>query len=61
MQTVATGATDAENIDLKRILLDASYQGVNRLFVMGFNNNRVEGNSNKRYFLPRIKNNDYNV
>ena len=39
--------------------LDASLQGVNRLFVLAFNNtdgnvNHVERNSHRKYFLPRV-------
>ena len=37
IQTETAGDAN-ENISLKRILLDAFYQGVNRLFLMGFNN-----------------------
>ena len=37
IQTETAGDAN-ENISLKRILLDAIYQGVNRLFLMGFNN-----------------------
>ena len=53
----------AENIDTKRILLNSSFQGVNRLFVMGFDTNTVKRNSEKshrRYVLPRIDIKDYN-
>ena len=65
IQTVRTGDL-AENIDTKRILLDPSYQGVNRLFVMGFDINTVKRNSNdpeshQSYYLPRIEIKDYNV
>ena len=46
-------------------LLDASFQGVNRLFVLAFDNtnnglNKVERNSHK-YFLPRVDMTKYNV
>ena len=39
-----------------RELLDASYQGVKRLFVLAYDggNNRVTTDSHRRYFLPRI-------
>ena len=45
--------------NLKRISLDSSFQGVNRLFVVAFDNtenrnNIVERNSHRKYFLPRI-------
>ena len=42
-----------------RELLDASYQGVKRLFVLAFDNtagdNRVAANSHRRYFPPNVK------
>ena len=42
-----------------RELLDSSYQGVKRLFVLAYynteGNNRVSINSSKNYFLPRVK------
>ena len=48
-----------------RDLLDASYQGVKRLFVLAYSNeegdNRVTADSHRRYFLPRIKIEDYNI
>ena len=42
-QTVETGNA-AESINTKRILLNSSFQGVNRLFVMCFNNGSVKRN-----------------
>ena len=46
-------------------MLDSSFQGVNRLFVFGFNdiynNFRVERNDHRKYFLPRVEIKDYNV
>ena len=55
-----------ENADanvFKYINLDPSFQGVNRLFVMGYN--RVDGqptrNGEQKYYLPRIDLNKYNV
>ena len=47
------------NNNLKRFPLDASFQGVNRLFVLAFDNidggaNTVERNSHRKYFLPRV-------
>ena len=59
--------TQAQNHNsFKRNLLDSSFQGVNRLFVMGFNN--IEGNANqirrddhRKYFLPRVDIKKYNV
>ena len=53
IQTETTGNVN-ENISLNHTLLDASYQGVNRLFLMGFNNANVQRNSNQKYFLPRV-------
>ena len=50
-----------------RELLDSSYQGVKRLFVLAYNNtaddndNRVSIDSFKKYFLPRIKIENYNI
>ena len=47
----------------KYINLDPSLQGVNRLFVMTYN--RVDGeptkNGQRKYYLPRISLNKYNV
>ena len=43
---------------LTRFSLDASFQGVNRLFVLAFNTdgeaNQVERNNHRKYFLPRV-------
>ena len=48
-----------------RELLDSSYQGVKRLFVLAYNNtegnNQVSIDSFKKYFLPRIKIENYNI
>ena len=45
--------------------LDASYQGVKRLFVLAYDNtagnNQVSINSFKKYFLPRVKIENYNI
>ena len=72
------------NNNYKRTLLDVAIPGINRLFVMRFNNNdalnnipagdedavaannnthtyRVQGDSHKKYFLPRVDIKDYNV
>ena len=35
IETITTRATDGGNTDTKRILLEGSFQGVDRLFVMG--------------------------
>ena len=49
----------------KTELLDSSYQGVKTLFVLAFNNkegnNEVSIDSFKKYFLPRIKTENYNI
>ena len=48
-----------------RDLLDLSYQGVKRLFVLAYDNtggdNQVSIDSFKRYFLPRVKIENYNI
>ena len=48
-----------------RELLDASYQGVKRLFVLSCSDsgddNRVTSNSHKKYFLPKVKIENYNI
>ena len=54
------------NNNLKIILLDSSFQGVNRLFVLAYNdtengNNRVERDSHQKYFLPRVSLTKFNV
>ena len=54
---------DADANVFKYINLDPSFQGVNRLFVMAYN--RVHGqptrNGQRKYYLPRIDLNKYNV
>ena len=54
---------DADANVSKYIKLDPSFQGVNRLFVMAYN--RVDGqptrNAQRKYYLPRISLNEYNV
>ena len=52
--------------NFKRYPLDASFQGVNRLFVLDFDNtkngvNKVERYSHRKYFLPRVNITNYNV
>ena len=45
-------------------LLHASYQRVKRLFVIAYDNtdaNRVTANTHRKYFLPRIKTENYNI
>ena len=48
-----------------RELLDVSYQGVKRLFVHVYRNrggaNRVTADSYRRYLLPRVKIENYNI
>ena len=45
-----------------RKLLDSSYQGVKRLFVIAYDTtNGITPNSHKRHFLPRIKIKNYNI
>ena len=60
---------ETKNLDNDNIAcfpLDASFQGVNRLFVLAFDNtdngdNKVERNSHRKYFLPRVDITNYNV
>ena len=52
--------------NLSRFPLDASFQGVNRLFVLAFDNtnygaNRVEKDSHRKYFLLTVNITNYNV
>ena len=61
---VETKEANASN--LKRFPLDASFQGVNRLFVLAFDNtnngnNKVERDSHRKYFLSRVNITNYNV
>ena len=56
----------ADNNNVARFPLDASFQGVNRLFLLAFNNvnndaNRVQRDSHRKYFLPRVNITNYNV
>ena len=41
-------------------LVESSFQGVNRLFVLAFQNDAQRTND-KRYYLPKIEIKDYNV
>ena len=45
------------------IILDPSFQGVNRLFVMAYNseNGQPTRNGQRKYYLPRIDIKEYNV
>ena len=70
---IETKEANAES--LTRFPLDASFQGVNRLFVLAFNNttedvannpinnvaNTVQKEGYRKYFLPRVYITDYNV
>ena len=46
-------------------MLDSSYQGVKRLFVLAYDNtegnNQASVDSFKKYFLPRVKTENYNI
>ena len=57
-----TNANTKRNI---RELLDSSYQGVKRLFVLAYNNtegnNQVSVDSFKKYLLLRVKIENYNI
>ena len=41
-------------------LIEPSFQGINRLFILAFKNDdqRI---SNKRYYIPNVETKDYNV
>ena len=56
--------TYGKNVHIRE-LLDASYQGVKRLFVPPYSDrdsaNRVTADSHRRYFLPRVKSKNYNI
>ena len=62
-KVVETAASNEEKYI--RVLLDSSYQGVKRLFVLAYNNkeggNKVSVDSFKKYFLPRFKIENYNI
>ena len=51
--------------DYIRELLDASYQGVKRLFVLAYRDrggaNTITPDSHRRYFLPRVKIKNHNI
>ena len=64
----------ADNDNITRFPLDASFQRANRLFILAFNNtteddgnpinnttNRVERDSHRKHFLPRVDITKYNV
>ena len=66
---------EADKDDLARFPLYASFRGTNGLFVLAFNNttendnelpasntpNRVQRDSHRKYFLPRVDITNYNV
>ena len=49
----------AHNVNLNH-LIEPSYQGVNRLFVLAFENDD-ERISNKMYYIPNVEIKDYNA
>ena len=49
----------AQNSKLNH-LIEPSFQGVNRLFVLAFENDALRM-SNKRYYSPNVEIKDYNV
>ena len=56
----------ADDNNVIRFPLDTSFQGVNRLFVLAFDNTengdkKVERDSHRKYFLPRVDITNYNV
>ena len=56
---------DVNDVKHIRELLDSNCQGVKRLFVLAYNNtagnNQVSVDSYEKYFLPRVKVDNYNV
>ena len=42
-------------------MLDSSYQGVKTFFVLAYDNNQVSVHSFKKYFLPRVRIEKYNI
>ena len=61
---IISNKTYCEN-DYIREFLDASYQGVKRLFALAYRDsggaNRVTADFHRRYFLPRVKIENYNT
>ena len=56
--------SDNNNANIFRyISLDLSFEGVNRLFVMTYSRvaNQPTGDNRRKYYLPRIDLNKYNV
>ena len=58
---IAEKSYDAD--DLIRESINASCQGINRLFVLAYEggDNRVTANSHRRYLLPRVEIKNYNI
>ena len=59
---IETKNLDAKNVT--RFPLDTSFQGVNRLFVLAFDNTgnkKVQRDSHRKYFLPRVDITNYNI
>ena len=59
-------AKEADTNNLKIVPLDASFQSVNRLFILAFDNtnnsaNKVERDGHRKYFLPSLHITNYNV
>ena len=48
-----------QNANLNHVI-EPSFQGVNRLFVLAFENND-QRTSNKRYYIPNVEMKDYNI
>ena len=48
-----------QNVNLNH-LIEPSFQGVNRLFVLAFEDD-AQRTSNKRYYIPNVEIKDYNV
>ena len=75
MQWVPSKSRSKKFNSRTRFPLDASFQGVRRLFIVAFGNttadipndpinntnNRVERNSHRKYFLPKVKITNYNI
>ena len=61
---IISNRTYDENDDIRE-LLDSSYQGVKRLFALAYRDqggaNRVTADSHRRYFLPGVKIDKYNL
>ena len=56
----------ADNVNVTRFHLDDSFQGASRLFVLAFDNThngdkKIERDSHRKYFLPRVDITNYNV